>query len=490
MNNENGLSRNSVGILQSLKKHLSAEKKYLAAVSGGADSMALAEGLRLAGFDFAVGHVEHGFRGQASLDDALYVEDWCRKNNIEFHISYVKPAELSRKEGISEEDAARRLRYEALYKMAESVNADYILTAHQADDQAETFLFRLLRGSGSRGLGAIRMRRLMLIRPLLEHSCRDLRGFCRECGIKWREDVTNDDTRYTRNKIRHLLLPFLAENFNPDIKNTLCRTALHIQADTDFLDEMAEEKYRECLIEPGVLDVRDEIFKKEALRIRILQKFWWDFAGEKAEEIAAVNLEDLSRLILEKSSGKKIMLPGGWQGVYAYGKLRLLSMAEADFIKKKALDVREKVRASEQLFLWSDLEKKEQSCPVNEGKTVKIRILSEAELEDFRKNISGEINCKTSVCIYPLEEAKKWGKGLELRLRRPGDRIYPKGGRGHKKLKKYFIDSKIPALQRNLQVVLAVGSEVIWLPGIIAAEPVKTATGTDKTEKWLVFTLI
>ena len=162
---------------------LDKTKKYVAAVSGGADSLALADGLYQAGFHFTVCHVEHGIRGEESLEDARFVEAFCKQRDIPFCCKQVRVPELKEKEKLSMEDAARRLRYQALNRCAVETGADFILTAHQKDDQAETFLLRLLRGSGTRGLGAIRFRRGRILRPLLPFSAEELRSYCDKRGI-------------------------------------------------------------------------------------------------------------------------------------------------------------------------------------------------------------------------------------------------------------------------------------------------------------------
>ena len=150
-----------------LREKLDRTKNYVAAVSGGADSLAMADALQRCGFRFTVCHVEHGIRGRESLEDARYVEAFCRKMGIAFCCKAVDAQKLRENEKMSLEDAARRLRYQALFQCAEETGADFILTAHQKDDQAETFLLRLLRGSGTRGLGAIRFQHDAVLRPLL-----------------------------------------------------------------------------------------------------------------------------------------------------------------------------------------------------------------------------------------------------------------------------------------------------------------------------------
>ena len=236
---------------RTLRKKLDRTKKYVAAVSGGADSLALAEGLWQAGFDFVVCHVEHGIRGQESLEDARFVEAFCQSRNIPFCCKTVRAPEYRVQEKLSLEDAARQLRYEALAQCADEVGADFILTAHQKDDQAETFLLRLLRGSGTRGLGSIPFRRERIMRPLLSLTGQELREYCRARHIEWREDRTNQDLHYARNRVRKLVIPLLEENFSPAVTDILCRTAAHLQTDSLFLEQLAAEELQQRLRVPA-----------------------------------------------------------------------------------------------------------------------------------------------------------------------------------------------------------------------------------------------
>jgi tRNA(Ile)-lysidine synthase len=224
-----------------LRQLLDPAVSYVTAVSGGADSMALAEGMHRAGLRFTVCHVEHGIRGEASREDARFVEAYCRERKIPFRCISVDATAAAREAGLSLEDAARRLRYAALERCADETGAAFIVTAHQKEDQAETLLLRLLRGSGTLGLAGMRFRHGRILRPLLEFRGRELRDFCRAAGLEWREDETNQDCRYVRNRIRRELLPYLAARFPGDMTEILSRTARAIQEDADFLEDLARQ---------------------------------------------------------------------------------------------------------------------------------------------------------------------------------------------------------------------------------------------------------
>jgi len=202
----------------------------LAAVSGGADSVALAEGLRRLGTcRLHLGHVHHGLRGDADAD-ADFVASLAGQWGLPFHLVRIDTRELARRWGASIEEAARRGRYEALSALAGEVAAPVVAVGHHADDQVETVLYRLVRGTHLRGLAGMRPRRalaedVVLVRPLLWARREQVEAFCREAGLRWRTDPTNRQTDFARNFIRHEVLPMLRRRLNPQVDEALLRAA-------------------------------------------------------------------------------------------------------------------------------------------------------------------------------------------------------------------------------------------------------------------------
>ena len=460
-----------------LRQLLDPSKTYVAAVSGGADSLALAEGLYRAGFRFTVCHVEHGIRGSASLEDARFVETYCRERDIPFRCVHVQAPAKARAEGLSPEDAARRLRYEALRRCARETGADYIVTAHQKEDQAETFLLRLLRGSGTLGLAGMRFERDGILRPLLSFRSAELREFCRACGLTWREDVTNEDRRYVRNRIRKDLLPYLADHFGGDMVEVLSRTAENLQQDADYLETLARQALpgvtgtlplaEAARYAPG-LDreplpaccrggrmpyLAAEAWRRldPALRFRVLRLFIRQ-AGEQ-EELTAVNLRNVAAVLLRGQTGKKIPLPGSWQCTYTYGKLFLLP--------KSINDVPVSPPQWETSLSWEDLAAAPRQVTLPDGRTLRFEVRrGPAEGLPFRYR---------DEAVYPLALARQLAPVLTVRFRRGGEEIVPLKGIGRKSLKRYFIDCRMPMAERALQPVVAAGNTVLWLPGFANA---------------------
>ncbi|MGH2469104.1 MAG: tRNA lysidine(34) synthetase TilS, partial [Chloroflexota bacterium] len=203
---------------------LNRRRLALVAVSGGADSTCLLQALHGLGFRLAVAHLNHGLRGQAAEADAAFVEGMCDSLRVPCTMETVDVAAYQRRERLSLEDAARRLRYAFLRRTAAHIGATSIVLAHTADDQVETLLLHLIRGAGPAGLAGMKARQGDLRRPLLGVWRTSVEAWLRERGLPWRDDADNADPRFSRNRVRHELLPLMA-TFNPAIKTVLLREA-------------------------------------------------------------------------------------------------------------------------------------------------------------------------------------------------------------------------------------------------------------------------
>jgi len=213
-------------------------ERVVCAVSGGADSMCLLHLVWSQGYDVIAAHFEHGIRGEESQRDAHFVETWCRKHGIPFVLGHGDAPGYAAENGLSLEEAARELRYDFLYKTAETYGADRILTAHSLDDNAETLLFNLIRGSGTAGLCGIPQSRGKLLRPLLHVSRAEIEAYLRENEVPHVEDSSNESDDYTRNLIRHRVMPLLKE-INPRFPEAAERTARLSERDEAFFSALA-----------------------------------------------------------------------------------------------------------------------------------------------------------------------------------------------------------------------------------------------------------
>ncbi len=285
--------------------------KILIAVSGGADSLALAELLRSSrqrfGFELVIAHFEHGLRGQPSLDDAAFVKNFSDERGITFVGGKGDVRTFAAEKKISVETAARILRYDFLSNARQRLGCDAIALAHHADDQAETILMRLLRGATNAGLSAMKFRMHsdygLLIRPLLKFRKADLENFCRRKNLSPRLDMTNFITDATRNRIRLELLPML-ETFNPALVETLCRLGTVAAEEADFLD-MHTEKIFPTVVRNNSI-VRAEFVKLHpALQRAVIKKFIAQVTGS-AKDFGFVHFDGIRKVLLNNLSGVEL----------------------------------------------------------------------------------------------------------------------------------------------------------------------------------------
>jgi tRNA(Ile)-lysidine synthase len=314
----------------------------LAAVSGGPDSMALLRALlelkRAGGVSGSArgtgavmaGHVNHGLRGRSSDDDEAWLRQQCEQLGVALVVRRGDVGALAA-QGDGIEAAAREQRYELLTAMAEEAGARFVATAHTRDDQAETVLFRLVRGSGLRGLAGMRRTRALspsvaLVRPLLACSRGDVRAYLAAIGQTWREDPTNADFKFARNRIRGELLPYLREHFNAEADEALVRAGELAGAAQEFVESLAEEALARCgmCVSAGVvsLDARPladqpPLLAVEALRAawraagwpqQAMTHLWWRQLAELAQAVEARPGLNLPGNVLARRLGETLEL--------------------------------------------------------------------------------------------------------------------------------------------------------------------------------------
>ena len=300
-------------------------RKVLIAVSGGADSLALAELMmnsrRRFGLELCIAHFEHGLRGQESLDDAAFVKNFAEERGIKFIGGQGDVKKFAAEKKFSVETAARTLRYEFLCNARHELDCDAIALAHHADDQAETILMRFLRGATSAGLSAMKFRTffadyVLLLRPLLKFRKAELENFCRKKNLSPRFDSTNLETDATRNKIRLELIPTL-EKFNPALVETLCRLGDVAAEEADFLDAQAEKIFPVVVKDNSI--VRAEFLKLHpAIQRVVIRKFLAQVAGS-TKDFGFVHLEGVRKVLLNNLAG--VELPKNLRANLRKGKL-------------------------------------------------------------------------------------------------------------------------------------------------------------------------
>lgn len=457
-------------LLKEIKKYVKQNSALLMACSGGADSAALTDALwqlkNECCYKITVMHVEHGIRGQEALDDAGFVKNFCEKRGLKFVCKHVKVPEYALQNGLSLEDAARRLRYKELFAYADAAGCDYVVTAHQADDQAETVLMQLLRGSGTAGLGGMQTETGRLVRPFLFVQRSEIEAYCRERGLQFCNDSTNEDVRYTRNRIRKELLPYLEKSFNPRVITALGNTAQLARADNDFAAYHAQVFYNQNVKANGkLLECRAEALKAEFAAVsRRVVRMMWERNAASGSELGFEHVEAVLGLLQKGSSGKMLALPGKAAAAYFYGRLYVGTRQDIINLINAGNEA-----AFDEITILTE----------STGKLKKVNLPDGGVLQFSTAEECPEITKKQAA--LPLAIA---GNELCIRTRRDGDRFYPYGSAGSKKLKDYFIDNKVPRAERDKKLLVTAGSKVLWIIGERQA-----GWKTRPDGKWLVMRL-
>ena len=259
-------------------------KKFLLAVSGGADSAVLSHLFRVSGFEFQIAHVNYHFRGEDSNLDQKVVEDFCKKNNIKFHLKDVSEEEKSQMKSL--QNWSREVRYDFFFNLLEKENLDFIVTAHHLNDELETFIINLSRGSGIKGLSGIPKNENRILRPFLTFSKSEIYAFAEENNIDFREDKSNQKDDYLRNKIRNQIVPKMVEVF-PNFLEHFGESIVYLATVNQFFQEEIQKTFEEIFIDGNESDFtlnKEILFQKhKTIIIEIIRKL--GFTGIEIEKI-------------------------------------------------------------------------------------------------------------------------------------------------------------------------------------------------------------
>lgn len=412
--------------------------KILAACSGGADSVALLCILwRLRAkynWQLMAAHYEHGIRGEQSQGDAAFVRDLCAKWQIPCFVESGDVPSFAKAQGCSLEQAARIKRYAFLQRILKEQKLDFIALAHHADDQAETVLMRILRGTGITGLAAMRPVSGAMVRPLLGVSKKQILAFCRQEGLAYRQDATNFVADCTRNRLRLELIPVLQQGYNPEVERGLCQLAAVAAEADDFISGEVKR-----IFAAGNLVRRSDnalqqagIVKLHPALMRGLIRHWWAVITGSGLDLSYRQTELVLNLLQRGVTGSRQELSHGYAARLEYGWLTLRRAAvSADDMSAVPFVYPGTSVAGEYNV----------SARWVEPEAVQIDTGPE-ELYLDPANFSG---------------------GLIWRSRKVGDFIDLPGGR--KKLKKLLIDDKVPQHERDSLLLLAADREIVWLVG-------------------------
>jgi len=418
-----------------LAKMLEPGEALLVGVSGGADSVALLDALVKSGWRPHVCHLNHQLRVPASDADAEFVRDLARHYGLTNTIEWQKVA--------GDEDGARRARHEFFAKVAAQTGIRKLALAHTADDQVETFLLRLLRGAGVPGLIGIWPERqlgtLRVIRPMLKVRRVEVLEYLSAQVLKYREDASNTDTRFTRNRIRHELLPMLERDFNPAVREVLLHTAEILRDEDFYLLHHVAQRFYMTVCQNDAVNVKALANCPVAIQRRVL-RFWLGGDAESAPSFTFDQIEAVRHAALGDSPGAAVDLP-----------YELVAYREYEWLRKAQRSELEPIRGRWPLSL--------------EGETT-----------------IGELGVKFVIG----EEGERFdadalGGSLFVRTWENGDRFQPLGMSGEKKLHDFFVDEKVPRRQRGrVPLVCAADGRIAWVVGHRIAEPFKV---TERTRR-------
>jgi len=434
--------------------------KILLAVSGGLDSVALlhifSQLKSMLKLELAVAHVHHGIRGDEADEDFEFVKSLSGNIKLPFHSKKVDSKAFAKSQKYSLEESARILRYQAFEGFLTKSKYSRLATAHTANDQAETVIDHFLRGSGSLGMQGMQKTRGAYIRPLLELTREDLEQYAKENKLTFRQDSSNKDLKFRRNRIRRELIPYLKEHFNPNLVKTLNRTARIFSETESVLETVSDEAYKSLVS----LQKKNEIIVEIdgfLSYFRAVQKYVIFRACQALEinrnDLNFDKLDKLLSVIAEKKVGKRIDINRDFQLAIDHDGI-IIKRKTSEKIPQIKFDLLDSnaLRFGEYELKWSITKREE---PVEFSKNRQIELL------DFDKT----------------------GNSLCVRTFHPGDRFIPLNFTGQKKIADYFSDRKIPHHLREVTPILESPAGIVWLCGHCIDNRFKVRKKTNKLLK-------
>ncbi len=397
--------------------------RIIIGLSGGPDSLAMTHALlklrKPYGLELYAVHVNHMFRGEQADDDEAFVIAYCKENDLPCYAFRVDVMSKAKTLGLSFEEAGREVRYEKFEEVMNQVAANKIAVAQNKNDVIETFFINLFRGSGIDGLASIDyMRSNRLIRPILDVSREEVECYCVQNSLKPRRDHTNDENDYMRNKIRNVFLPHVRETFNPSIDDTIGKTIHIMKSEKDFW-----QAHQNRLFEATCKWVDDEIHIDHVAFDKLLE-------AEKNQL--------LRHCILKLRGNLKNVSYETISRISALNRTSATCEIDKDFTIVKQYD---------SLILYAN--KRLKAVQPHELFT---KCISRQELPKYKLN---------QTCVAIDHDAVKGS--LHVRTRREGDRFVPLGMKGHKKIKDFFIDEKVPKYERDAIQLVCDDEKIIWI---------------------------
>ncbi|WMM25415.1 tRNA lysidine(34) synthetase TilS [Tissierella sp. MB52-C2] len=447
-------------VLATIKEYNLIEENdnIVVGISGGPDSMALLYSLlevkSSIPFSIHIAHVNHGVRGKDAKSDQLFVERIAKELNLSYYTKDVDMIQYGKENGISSEEAGRELRYGFFREILLKVGKGKIAVAHNMNDQAETLIMRFLRGTGIDGLKGMEFKTKDIIRPILGIDRKEIESYIEKNNIETVLDKTNLEPIYSRNKVRLELIPYIEENFNPNIVNTLWRMSKISSVDSKFLEEYSKERFNiivknkdrhSIILDGGKFLQEDKSIQQRIIRVAIEE------INDSLQGITEVQINLTLSLFSSLNTGKEIHLSNGIIAKTRYNDL----IIEKDHKKE----------ASKYFY------------KLNLGNTNLEDIKYSFKVEVFPVGENFILNKSKNTRYFDFDIVKG---SLGVRNRREGDRLHPFGMRGTKKLKDYFIDEKIPKELRDRIPLIVDEENIIWVVGYRTNDLYKVTKNSKK----------
>ncbi len=459
-----------MGVLEKVRKELARYpmvepgQLVIVGVSGGPDSMALLHILQSLAQEMKislyVAHLNHMFRGEEAQADADLVQEFCFRSGIPCRVVNRDVPAYARERRLSAQVAAREIRYQFFYEVLQETGGQKLALAHHANDQAESVLMNLLRGSGLRGLGGIApVRDDCVIRPLLGIHRVEIESYCQDMGVPYRIDSSNLKLIYRRNKLRHQLIPLLQKEYSPGIIDILGRLAEQARSEDELLEQLTQEAYEKVLQTEKTNEIilDRQILSQQAVALvrRVLRLSWQKMQGTR-RELTFGHIENLVRNMAGGGPERVWELPEGIRVRLSSGAVTFMagdtSQQESDQIHPLSVPG---------------------SVITTAGQRLTAEVLPRVELVQDPEKLPLQVAALDfSKVKFPLV----------VRFRQEGDTITPFGLGREIKLKKLLIDRKIPRHQRdNIPLVVEQQTgRILWVAGVRMADQVGITSETQK----------
>ena len=423
-------------------KLFDTKSKILLAISGGIDSVCLADLLIRSGYNVEFAHCNFKLREEESDQDEIFVSDLANKNKIPFHHISFDTNHYALSNKLSIQMAARELRYEWFEKVRREISADYIAIAHNQNDNIETFFINLINGTGLKGLRAIQNKNNFIVRPLMFASRNQIGEYVKSKSLNFREDSSNKSKKYQRNKVRHDLIPLLKQ-INPSIENTIADEIEIIKNTYSIFKEQVDRVVKEisCQTDDGI-----KISKNKLIKLEPIDTYLYEILNV----FGFTDIKSIKNSILS-NPGKQFFSKSH----------RLLIDREFVFIEKIEDDFFKDILIDESTLILSG--------PIN----ISFKISSNDQIDKIKDKACFDYE----KLVFPLV-IRKW---------KSGDKFIPSGMKGFKKLSDYFIDNKINRLLKEKTLLICSNDDIIWVIGHRIDERYKA---TSKTKKMYIANLL